>query len=81
MRFHGVWDRYELYDMANDPDEMNNLLGEYNIDARAGAVDNVVRRTAEPELREVFQDLSGKLNKLLEETGATREPNWFPPDD
>ena len=28
MTYHGVWDRYELYDMVNDPKQYNNLLGE-----------------------------------------------------
>ena len=26
MRYFGVWDRNELYDMENDPEEMNNLI-------------------------------------------------------
>ncbi len=26
IRYYGVWDRNELYDMINDPDEMNNLI-------------------------------------------------------
>lgn len=27
IRYHGVWDQYELYDIKNDPDEINNLMG------------------------------------------------------
>src|SRR5690606_21046633 len=26
MRYWGVWDSYELYDIENDPDEMYNLI-------------------------------------------------------
>lgn len=26
IQYHGVWDREELYDMINDPTEMNNLI-------------------------------------------------------
>jgi arylsulfatase A-like enzyme len=26
IRYYGVWDRNELYDMVNDPEEMNNLI-------------------------------------------------------
>jgi len=28
IRYHGVWDTNELYDLENDPDEMNNLIAE-----------------------------------------------------
>ena len=28
IRYHGVWDTNEFYDLANDPDEMNNLIAE-----------------------------------------------------
>ena len=26
IQYHGVWDLEEMYDLANDPDEMNNLI-------------------------------------------------------
>jgi N-acetylglucosamine-6-sulfatase len=26
IRYHGIWDRNELYDLENDPDEMHNLI-------------------------------------------------------
>ena len=28
IQYHGIWDTDELYDLENDPDEMNNLIGE-----------------------------------------------------
>jgi arylsulfatase A-like enzyme len=28
IRYNGIWDRNELYDLENDPDEMYNLIGE-----------------------------------------------------
>lgn len=28
VRYHGIWDTNEFYDLKNDPDEMNNLIGE-----------------------------------------------------
>jgi N-acetylglucosamine-6-sulfatase len=76
MRFHGVWDCYELYDIQEDPNEMNNLLGDYRVTTEAGTLDNLIRRTAPDDLREIFVDLSNKLDKLLEETGALKEPTW-----
>ena len=38
MRYHGIWDCNELYDMDNDPDQMNNLLGDVRIIAMAAAI-------------------------------------------
>ena len=26
IRYHGIWDRNELYDLENDPNEMYNLI-------------------------------------------------------
>jgi N-acetylglucosamine-6-sulfatase len=76
MRFHGIWDRYEIYDMRTDPDEMNNLLGNVVVRNEAGSVDQLVPIQADPELRKLFTDLQGRLFDLLEETGASREPDW-----
>jgi len=28
IRYQGIWDRNELYDLENDPDEMFNLIGD-----------------------------------------------------
>ena len=28
IKYHGIWDRNELYDLKNDPDEMYNLIAE-----------------------------------------------------
>ena len=28
IRYHGIWDRNELYDLQNDPEEMHNLIGQ-----------------------------------------------------
>ncbi|MCA9412664.1 MAG: sulfatase [Candidatus Omnitrophica bacterium] len=80
MRFHGIWDKYELYDIENDPDEKTNLLGDFIIENQAGTLDNLIRNTAEPELKNLFVDLSDRLDKLLEETGSAKEPNWRPVD-
>lgn len=35
MKYHGVWDQNELYDIINDPDEMYNLMGKPEYDAIA----------------------------------------------
>ena len=28
IRYQGIWDRNELYDLENDPNEMYNLIGD-----------------------------------------------------
>ncbi len=28
IKYHGIWDRNELYDLENDPDEMYNLIAD-----------------------------------------------------
>ena len=78
MRYHGVWDRYELYDLKADPEEMDNLLGDYQIENRAGTLDRHIQRSAPADLKGLFTELSGKLDGLLEETGCAAEPNWRP---
>lgn len=91
MKYHGVWDRYELYDLLEDPDERRNLIGNYVTRAGIGHVEYRVlgapredlvflfgKGTDDPELRELFGSLHARLNELLEETGCAKEPNWVP---
>lgn len=78
MRYHGIWDRYELYDMKNDPREMNNLLGDFIVKHEAGTLDNLIRRNADEELKTLFTDMKGKLDRSLEEMDCEAEPNWRP---
>ena len=91
MRYHGVWDRYELYDLMADPDERNNLLADYMTTTEIGHVEVRVlggrtsfeqsflgTGTDDPQLRALFLDLWQRLDALIEENGAAREPNWRP---
>lgn len=92
MRFHGIWDRYELYDLEADPDERNNLLGEFitrhgggNVETRlAVAARNARSEGGEAaaevlELKALFDRLSGRLDELLDQAGALEKPNWQAP--
>ncbi|HRK35082.1 MAG TPA: sulfatase [Candidatus Hydrogenedentes bacterium] len=76
MRYHGIWDRYELYNIDEDPDEMNNLLGAFMVETKGGTLDNVIRNTAPDDIKKLFNEMSQQLDRLLEETGANREPSW-----
>lgn len=76
MQYHGIWDRYELYDMQEDPEEMNNLLAPFLQRHESGELEGLIRRTAAEPLRSLFINLEEELDRLLIETNAAPEPNW-----
>jgi N-acetylglucosamine-6-sulfatase len=76
MQYHGIWDRYELYDLENDPDEMNNLLAPYLLENEGGTLDELIRRQADEPVKRLFIDMKRRLDRLLRETGARPEPTW-----
>ena len=78
MKYHGVWDRYELYDLERDPEERHNLLGPWIQQHEAGALDQFIRRHADADTRRLFDELSRLLEALLKEYGLAPEPNWLP---
>ncbi len=73
MRYHGIWDLYELYDVQKDPDQMNNLLGHVRTTTQAG---RLKRRIEEPELRRLVDDLEARIRGILESTNGRMEPTW-----
>lgn len=77
VRYHGVWDFYELYDLDKDPDEMNNLLAGYIQDSEGGILEGIIRNRAPEDVKKLFEDLSGRLSKLLKESGCADEPAWI----
>jgi N-acetylglucosamine-6-sulfatase len=76
MRFHGIWDKYAMYDIQNDPHEQHNLLADFEVENNAGTVDQVIRTQANDETKTIFNQLSQRLDQLLEETGCRIEPSW-----
>ncbi|MCX5758429.1 MAG: sulfatase-like hydrolase/transferase, partial [Candidatus Hydrogenedentes bacterium] len=76
MKYHGIWDRYELYDLQEDPNEMRNLLGDFIVQTEGGPVDAVIRKKAPPETRALFDRMDTRLRELLRETGCRDEPSW-----
>ena len=55
IRYHGIWDTNEFYDLENDPYETRNLI-------------------AEPEYREIIEQLANDLYTWLEETNGMSIP-------
>ncbi len=73
MRYHGLWDLDELYDIQEDPDQMHNLLGQVRTTTEAGPL---LQRIKDAELKALVQDLERRLFQILKETGGASEPNW-----
>ena len=67
MQYHGIWDLDELYDVEDDPEQMNNLLGTAQLRA-----DNrsLLQRITEPEVRTLTEDLQTRLWRLFAESGG-----------
>jgi len=73
MRYHGVWDLYELYDIRQDPDQMNNLLGHVRTTTQGGRLS---RRIKDPDLSRLVTDFTNRIQKILSETNGRMEPTW-----
>ena len=73
MRHHGVWDLYELYDIQNDPNQMNNLLGDVKLTANHS---DILTWIEDPELKELVNNLQSRLYRIVTETGGRIDPTW-----
>jgi hypothetical protein len=78
MKFHGTWDRMELYDLQNDPDELHNLIGDAMVRHEAASTDVIAAQKADPEIQPLLKEMEQRLAQLLKETGCSPEPNWQP---
>jgi N-acetylglucosamine-6-sulfatase len=65
IRYHGIWDLDELYDMQTDPDETTNLI---NSPAHQDVADDLRQR-----LFELLGKTGGSSIPLLPDRGS-----WFP---
>ncbi|MBL8178018.1 MAG: sulfatase [Bryobacterales bacterium] len=68
IQSYGLYDLDELYDMRQDPDQMNNLLA----GTRMLSHDRMrtVFRLKNPELAKLLDGLQGRMEQLLRETGG-----------
>lgn len=75
MTYHGVWDRYELYDMENDPQQRHNLLGDISFGQNYGTFMRHLQRQDHP-LYQLVKPLDDQLTSILKTTNGTRLPIW-----
>jgi N-acetylglucosamine-6-sulfatase len=73
MRYHGVWDLYELYDIQKDPEQMNNLLAGVRTTTEGGRLFN---RIQDPGLRALVAGFEEVIRERLAITGGRMEPTW-----
>ncbi len=93
---HGVWDGWELYDLARDPEERHNLIADYRTRAGIGNIDSRVlgprlrvpvlldlfgEGTDDEELRSLFNSMWTALQERIDDTGATLVPRFDQPQD
>jgi hypothetical protein len=73
MRYHGIWDLYELYDIQRDPNQMNNLLGHVRTRTEGG---RLFGRIQDPELKSLVAGFEERIQEILASTGGRMEPRW-----
>ena len=89
MTYHGIFDRWELYDLEADPHEMNNLIAPFRTTTQAGNVEfRVPGATTEPfinhfssedeakRVRDLFRTLNETLREELDRIGCATVPDW-----
>ena len=67
MNYHGMWSVNELYDLENDPQEMNNLIVRTNTGRDY---------TVDPAHEGILKQLQQKLGELAEQSGIRNNPRW-----
>jgi N-acetylglucosamine-6-sulfatase len=73
MRYHGVWDVNELYDIQSDPFQMCNLLGDVRVTTQSGSLFSQIK---DDSLRTLVADIRSRMESILLSTGGRCEPTW-----
>ena len=73
IQAHGVWDRFELYDIVKDPDQKNNLLGNVVSGMRYGRFERFI---PDPAIKRIHDDLQSRLETELKRLGGRFDPDW-----
>jgi len=68
MQYPGIWDIPELYDIRNDPDQINNMIADARIGPRMrGRYVNHIRN---PETKALVESMQERLFRILLQTGG-----------
>ena len=73
MQYHGVWDRFELYDIVKDPGQKVNLLGKVHSGLRYGRFESNI---GDPALKSLHDGLQQRLQAELKRLGGRFDPQW-----
>lgn len=73
MQYHGVWDRFELYDLEQDPHQQRNLLGRVVSGMRYGRFERFID---DPALKKLHDELQSRLIEELRRLGGRFDPSW-----
>jgi N-acetylglucosamine-6-sulfatase len=79
VRYYGVFDRYELYDLRTDPEERHNLIAEFFMPESPMSVEaNLYGPETPTDIRELYVSLSQRLDEELNRLGPMRESELTP---
>lgn len=77
MQYHGINDRYEMYDLVADPEERHNLLGDFFSPGRPGHIEARMNAPDVPqEIKDRFRTLKASLTAELKRLDCAPEPSW-----
>jgi hypothetical protein len=71
ITYPGVWDIYELYDLDNDPDQQNNLLGHIRFGNTYGTFLEVLKKQ-DPELWKEVKPMDDRITEIYHENKGKR---------
>ena len=74
MRYHGVWDINELYDLQSDPHQMRNLLADTRITTQAGPL---VSNIHDQQLQNLVSSFNQRIASILDGTDAQLDADWL----
>lgn len=83
IQYHGVWDTEELYDLASDPDEMNNLIDDpawtaTKVDLRQRLFDGLANQSGEHAVPYTMRNAEGVVWRSEQGRAAAPFPDkWL----
>jgi len=75
MRYYGLWDIDELYDVRKDPEQMTNLLKDARIRLQRG---RLFHQIGDEELKRTVRGLQFRMARILRETGGDARLSGLP---